>query len=77
MTPDKPCDHGKDDAHDCWIGSDAEGANFICHVCGLRFVPSDVLEEARRVLQSEVDLSDNYLPHFSELLARIDAVLGK
>lgn len=83
MTPDE-CEHRVAGKSATFVQPDGI---VRCEVCGLRFVPSDVLEEARRALEHcrHRPHEHNPLPDFTitrcdvidGALARIDAVLGK
>jgi hypothetical protein len=101
MTPDKPkCEHGNRTG-DCWKcegckhHSDNGKHGYLemidgaptCLQCGLRFVPSDVLEEARglvseilewdRLAEYGENLPMRLVEGMRATLARIDGVLGK
>jgi Zn ribbon nucleic-acid-binding protein len=78
MTDDKTkCPHGA--RLEDWVLWRPEGGYSECVKCGQRFVPSDVLEEARQWVELAQALPGN--PEFWEAiratLARIDQVLGK
>jgi hypothetical protein len=83
MTPDKKCEH-RDKEGDMDLGW-TDAGEVSCLTCGQRFVPSDVLEEARAVIVDLHARLGHFPPREEEeqaregaraTLRRIDEVLG-
>ena len=83
MTPNKRCAHYSELVPGESVlmpDEDSGGAFAVCIICKARFVPADVLEEARKHVENAY-LDDKAMGYtgqpIRDLLARIDAVLGK
>lgn len=85
MTSNKCAELGHSNI-EMWWNDTTDAPEWACETCGQRLVPSDVLEECRQALQSALPIlrghnwanrGNNPATQARDVLARIDAVLGK